>query len=412
MTVDDLRRQGRRCPCPTSSASSQEDAEQALRDAGFKTTVKEAFSDSVPAGDVISTSPAAGKQATKGRTITLDRLQGRGGRHRARRRRHPARPRPARSRAAGLNAEVTEQETTKPPGTVIDAGPDRRDATVEPRARTVQLTVAKERPKVPTSTNGNPTDRGGHADARGGRLQGQDAPTRRRSEQRRPRDRPVARAPARARSTGAHGHDLPSALDPERRAVRDPHPDAMRVAVLAGGRSSEHDVSLNSAAAVREGVAAAGPRGAAGDDRALRRLAARRRGAVPAPRRRPARRRRRLSRSCTARSARTARCRACWSSWTCPTSARACSPRRCAWTRSSSRRCWRRRTSRRSPYAGVRLARWRAEPEAVLRELAVLGTPVFVKPARLGSSVGIAKVVLGGRARPGAGRAPSPTTAW
>jgi D-alanine-D-alanine ligase len=42
--------------------------------------------------------------------------------------------------------------------------------------------------------------------------------------------------------------------------------------------------------------------------------------------------------------------------------------------------------------AAVREARWRAEPEAVLRELAVLGTPVFVKPARLGSSVGIAKV--------------------
>ena len=32
----------------------------------------------------------------------------------------------------------------------------------------------------------------------------------------------------------------------------------MRVAVLGGGRSGEHDVSLNSAAAVREGVAAAG----------------------------------------------------------------------------------------------------------------------------------------------------------
>ena len=44
------------------------------------------------------------------------------------------------------------------------------------------------------------------------------------------------------------------------------------------------------------------------------------------------------------------------------------------------------------PYAGVRLARWQAEPEAVRRELAVLGAPVFVKPARLGSSVGIAKV--------------------
>ncbi|HET6550652.1 MAG TPA: hypothetical protein VFG79_19460, partial [Solirubrobacter sp.] len=32
----------------------------------------------------------------------------------------------------------------------------------------------------------------------------------------------------------------------------------MKVAVLAGGRSSEHDVSLDSAASVREGVVAAG----------------------------------------------------------------------------------------------------------------------------------------------------------
>ena len=44
-------------------------------------------------------------------------------------------------------------------------------------------------------------------------------------------------------------------------------------------------------------------------------------------------------------------------------------------------------------YAGVRVARWEAERDAVLDELAELGLPVFVKPARLGSSVGIAKVV-------------------
>jgi D-alanine-D-alanine ligase len=43
-------------------------------------------------------------------------------------------------------------------------------------------------------------------------------------------------------------------------------------------------------------------------------------------------------------------------------------------------------------WAAVREGRWRAEPEAVRTELAMLGTPVFVKPARLGSSVGIAKV--------------------
>jgi D-alanine-D-alanine ligase len=42
-------------------------------------------------------------------------------------------------------------------------------------------------------------------------------------------------------------------------------------------------------------------------------------------------------------------------------------------------------------YAAVREAQWRADPDLVRAELARLGTPVFVKPARLGSSVGIAK---------------------
>ena len=43
-------------------------------------------------------------------------------------------------------------------------------------------------------------------------------------------------------------------------------------------------------------------------------------------------------------------------------------------------------------HAGVDDARWRAEREAVLAELAELGLPVFVKPVALGSSVGIVKV--------------------
>jgi D-alanine-D-alanine ligase len=43
-------------------------------------------------------------------------------------------------------------------------------------------------------------------------------------------------------------------------------------------------------------------------------------------------------------------------------------------------------------YAAVREARWRAEPEQVRAGLGRLGMPLFVKPARLGSSVGIAKV--------------------
>jgi D-alanine-D-alanine ligase len=43
-------------------------------------------------------------------------------------------------------------------------------------------------------------------------------------------------------------------------------------------------------------------------------------------------------------------------------------------------------------YAAVREVRWQSEPSAVRGELAELGLPVFVKPARLGSSVGIVKV--------------------
>ena len=47
-------------------------------------------------------------------------------------------------------------------------------------------------------------------------------------------------------------------------------------------------------------------------------------------------------------------------------------------------------------YAGVREPEWRSLPEAVRARLGDLGLPVFVKPARLGSSVGIVKVETAG----------------
>ncbi len=43
------------------------------------------------------------------------------------------------------------------------------------------------------------------------------------------------------------------------------------------------------------------------------------------------------------------------------------------------------------PYKGVRRGLWEREPQKVLIDLAELGFPVFVKPANLGSSVGIGK---------------------
>ena len=104
------------------------------------------------------------------------------------------------------------------------------------------------------------------------------------------------------------------------------------------------------------------------------------------------------SRCCTGASARTARSRAC-SRWpACPTSGRACSPAPPRWTRSSPRSCCAAegldgRATSRCVRRGGRVAR---------AGLQHLGLPVFVKPARAGSSVGITKVDRLGRA---AGRA-------
>jgi D-alanine-D-alanine ligase len=48
-------------------------------------------------------------------------------------------------------------------------------------------------------------------------------------------------------------------------------------------------------------------------------------------------------------------------------------------------------------FRAVEIDRYRAEPEAVLARLEVLGFPMFVKPARLGSSVGIVRVAASGQ---------------
>lgn len=45
-----------------------------------------------------------------------------------------------------------------------------------------------------------------------------------------------------------------------------------------------------------------------------------------------------------------------------------------------------------SPWVTVERARWQSDPEGVRKDAAALGEPVFVKPARAGSSVGVSKV--------------------
>lgn len=140
---------------PAVVGTSQEDAERALEDAGFKTKVERAYSDSVPEGDVISSSPEQGRAVSKGRTVTLTVSRGQEG---------VAVPgvvgntRQGAEQAltgAGLTAEVTERESSEPPGTVLEQNP-ASGATVEPGSA-VALVVAKERPQIPDVTTGNPT---------------------------------------------------------------------------------------------------------------------------------------------------------------------------------------------------------------------------------------------------------------
>ncbi len=110
-------------PVPAVDGQSQQDAENAMTNAGFKTAIKQANSDSVDQGDVISTSPPGGEQATKGRTVTLTISQGPAG---------IAVPKvvgmqqnqaESELKSAGLTSKVIEEETTQPPGTVMKQDP-------------------------------------------------------------------------------------------------------------------------------------------------------------------------------------------------------------------------------------------------------------------------------------------------
>ena len=103
--------------CRTSSASRGQ-GRAGDRDAGFKAKVEAAFSDRVPEGDVISVSPA-GTQATKGRTITLTVSKGGEGVEVPRLTGLQREEAEQQLNGLGLTVEVTEQESSSAPGTVI-----------------------------------------------------------------------------------------------------------------------------------------------------------------------------------------------------------------------------------------------------------------------------------------------------
>src|SRR3954470_906943 len=165
----------------------------------------------------------------------------------------------------------------------------------------------------------------------------------------------------------------------------------MRVAILSGGRSSEHDVSLNSAASVREGVAAAGhevvavtierdgPWTHAGETLALQPG----RGLLGADVVFPV---------LHGPFGEDGTVQGLLELLGVPYVGAGVLASALCMDKVVFKEVLAAAEVPQVPYAAVREPRWRSEPEVVRAELAVLGNPVFVKPARLGSSVGIAKV--------------------
>jgi eukaryotic-like serine/threonine-protein kinase len=140
---------------PPVEGLSEGEAEDAITKAGLNPKVSRDYSDSVGKGQVISQTPAAGEEITKGRTVNLVVSRGPEG---------VAVPKltgltradaEAQLKDLGLSANVTEQESTQEPGTVTAQDPAA--GTTVDKSATVNLTVAKERPAVPDVSTDNPT---------------------------------------------------------------------------------------------------------------------------------------------------------------------------------------------------------------------------------------------------------------
>jgi eukaryotic-like serine/threonine-protein kinase len=140
---------------PEVEGKSQADAEQALQQAGFNFKTKNAYSDTVAKGQVISSDPPAGESHTKGSTVTLTVSKGPQGVTVPKLTGLTQADAEAQLKSLGLTSQVTEQESSKTAGTVLAQDP-APNSTVK-KGDNVNLTVAKARPKVPDVTTNNPT---------------------------------------------------------------------------------------------------------------------------------------------------------------------------------------------------------------------------------------------------------------
>ena len=227
-----------------------------LEDAGLKVTVDSEFSDKVKKDFAIRTVPPEGKEVTKGTRVRL--LVSAGPEQVAvpdvtGLSRESAE---ARLRDEGFGVAVVEQESDEPEGDVISQIPC--GGTELTRGETVTITVSTGRPQVDVPDVIGLSERSASS-----RLSsaGLEPVTQERTVTDPAQDGVVVEqrpGPGTQVDRGRQVVIVIGVLE-----VAEPPPDdhpgrAVRVAVLAGGRSSEHDVSLSSAESVRAGLAEGG----------------------------------------------------------------------------------------------------------------------------------------------------------
>jgi eukaryotic-like serine/threonine-protein kinase len=140
-------------PVPNVVGQPREQAEKQLRDAGFEPRVERAFSDSVPNGRVIETTPQGGTTIERGSAVVLQVSRGREqvevpdvvGESEANAR--------TELEGAGLRVgEVTEEASEEEPGTVIEQDPAAGEQAASDTAVSLVIARPVEVPDVVDST--------------------------------------------------------------------------------------------------------------------------------------------------------------------------------------------------------------------------------------------------------------------
>ena len=362
---------------------------------GFTVSTAKQSSTTVAKNDVISTSPAVGSSAKKGSTVVMTYSTG------------PPRvavPNVVDESLADAKlllqqrlfaiATVPKTTTSQPAGTVLAQTPASGKA---PQGSTVTLTVAKA--PAPGDAAAAARAHGGSGErparqARPGPLAAGRGPPAQAAVQR-ARDLPAAASLQLCRrgiDGGDRDRELRGSGRPERVDGRNgsDRRDLMRVAVLGGGRSSEHEVSLASAAAVRDGVIAGGHEAIEiviardgrwsqdGEELTLRPG----RGLLDADVAFPA---------LHGPYGEDGVVQGLLECLDVPYAGSGVAAAALCMDKVRFKALMGVAGLPQVEHRGVDDASWRERGEAILDELEVLGLPVFVKPARLGSSVGIAK---------------------